>query len=316
MPSKIHVLEGSWLGKSYQDQVLPILTKEKVPVVRERLIPISDLHSANQWASLRNEVDNIDIAVLDYHHWYYDDNMFYQYIQQVANCKFSSVCIFEHPYGWERPRNVDLYSFEKKLSDRTKLVCKLLRLKSPNTKLVSPAIRVLDADIQKRYLNYFIQHRYLFDIYAVHCCTEITDHSLGALSSFLNQVLKMLTKTVWITRWSVPSCDDKIISSQIVQATEWDQISTIEASAKLKTMYKIINEVTSGHTNWFFTGVGKDMYHPAKQPPDIWNVNRTYLSDEVSSNWQPEHFIGAITHDNKIKHQIINSFLELFHAHS
>ncbi len=303
MPSNIDALEGSWLGKSYNDYILPVLERANIPRFQERLIPFD--------ADINESVDGIDLAVLDYRLWYCSDDTFFRYIKSISARKFRAVSIFENPYGWERPRNVDLYAFEKKLSQRTETACKILRAESPKTKIISPAIRVLDENLQRKYLNYFLHHRNLFDVYAIHCCTEVNDHSIGALATFLYQVVKVLAKPVWVTRWSVPACDHKITSTSLMESTRWEQISSIEASVKLGTMYKALNEVSRDEIRWHFAGTGQDIYNPTVSPPDIWNVNRMYLSNESSCLWMPEHFIGGVDHTGKVKQAIINAFLEI-----
>lgn len=310
MPNKIYALEGNWLGESYKELILPILERANISRVCERVISLADSRNALYLSSLDDEIDDIYIAVLDYHLWYYDDDTFYKYIKTIASRKFRAVSIFEHPFGWERPR-IDIYSFEKKLYQRTETACNIFRSICPKTRIVSPAIRVLDESLQKRYLDYFLHHRNLFDVYAVHCCTEITDHLIGALATFLHQVLKVLTKPVWVTRWSVPSCDHKITSNFSIKATNWSQISSAEASIKLRTMYNTLNDVSRDEISWFFVGLDKDVYSPFSSPPDFWNLSRIYLSDDVSTVWMPEHFIGGISHDGKIKQHVINAFLDL-----
>ncbi|KKL03531.1 hypothetical protein LCGC14_2625240, partial [marine sediment metagenome] len=222
--------------------------------------------------------------------------------------------VAESPLGFEMPSNVDISAFEKKLHERTKIISNLIKSKHSKTILLSPAIRVLsDVDIQERYLEYFFHNRTLFDAFSLHCCTDMKDHQLGALTSFLNQILKSSFKPTWITKWGIPSCDHLVESSRMIVPSTWKPVPSSMAVRNFQKTYETINEVAKDNTVWFFVGIGEDMYHPNEEAPTAcWQPNSLYRSDQVSSSWSSEHFIGAIDYEGNLKERMLNGFLNLY----
>lgn len=308
---KINVLEGDWIDDPYYDFVLPKIAEAKISICKQKTLPLTRLYDNEYWGSLR--VHRVDLAVLDYRHWYYDDATFFEYVKKISEIKFPAICFSESPFGFELP-SIDISSFEKKLYERSKTFSNLIRHKQPTTVLLSPAIRVLfDYDKQERYLDYFFHNYSLFDAYSLHCCTDMKEHRLGALTAFLQQILRTSFKPTWITKWAIPSCDHGIESEKMLQPTDWKPVRSPMAVRNLRKTYDAINEVAQNNTHWFFVGVGQDIYHPNKTVPiPYWQTSSLYRSDNPSTSWQPEHFMGCVDYLGAVKEKVLQGFLDLY----
>ncbi len=305
----INIAEGEWLDKSYTSIVRPILTTAGVSFAKYEVLPLTQLHNNEYWAGLQS--NPAEIAILDHRHWFFSDDDFLKYAHRISAVPFGSLCLFEDPFGYERPLQMSLKDFERKLYERTKTIVSIVKSRQQTT-ILSPAIRVLQSpESQERYLEYFIHARSQFDAYAVHCCTHTTDHSLGALTGFLNQVLKVLNKPVWVTRWSVPSCGFNISSTRMINPTSWQPVPYEMAATKLKSSYEIINEISHGNTKWFFVGAGRDDFHPDKTPPSPYWDSNAFSSNVTNDIWGPEHFVGLLDHRSHLKRPVLNALLQL-----
>ena len=304
---RVNVLEGDWTGSLYAKYVRPQFQRENLPLLKHKELPLTQLHNNEFWGNLRSAPP--DVVSLDHRHWLYDEDTFVVYANRVASIPLKAVCLFESPLGYERPLSMSLKNFQRCMSERTKTFVNVIKGRQPTATILSPAIRVINPDMQNILLDYLMHHRSYFDGYAVHCCLETSDHSLGALTGFINQVLTILHKPVWVTRWSVPSCDNKITSSKMINPSDWSPLATKLAGLKLKTAYSTINEVAPD-CKWFFVGTGEDVYHPDKTLP-TWEGAVPYKADFPKGNWEAHHFLGTVDHSGNLKSDVIDAFLSI-----
>ena len=308
---KVNVLEGCWSGDAYAKVVRPELHRLNISALRYTELPLTQLYSEGFWGSLRSMPPAI--LTLDHRYWLYDNDIFVDYVNKAASVPITAICMFESPLGYERPDKMPLKHFQKLLLERSEIFHNIVRTRQPKAKILSPAIRVTNPETQSLMLEYFIHSRSLFDGYSVHCCREVTDHSLGALTGFLNEVLRVLRKPVWVTKWGVPSCDFKITSSKMITPTEWNPLQERVAALKLKTMYKSINEVAGKDTQWFYVGSGADVYHPDMEVPR-WSTALPFQSDDPKSTWEDFHFLGLVDYKGELKSNLFDALVEIAHA--
>lgn len=300
---KINVLEGQ--GDAY-DVILPYLTKNNVSVVKQGILPLTQLYNKDYWRSLA--LDNtLSLALLDRNHWFYPDDVFKDYVQAISSISFPAVCMFDNPFLHEYQFQTG--EFERKLYERSKILSDAIRSRQKKTVIVSPPIRTVDAGTQKRFLDYLMHNRSLFDVYGVHCCIHVTDHSMGFLTGFLYQALTALSKPVWVTRWAIPSREYKLDGKVISSGVPTDNYTL--GARNLRTMYLCIDEI-SPQTKWFFAGACADAFHPSKTVEQCKNVH--YHSD--SDSWDDEHFLGLVTPAGDIKEPILKSFLDIHSANN
>ena len=310
--SKINILEGDWLGKPYHQDVLPRLQDAKIPTFKQETIPLTRLYDSEYWGGLRS-VHKIDIAMIDYHHWTYEDSVFAEYIDKLSSIYFPAVCMFESPYGYEMPP-IDVDAFSRKLFDRTRIVVKAIRKKQPKTRILSPAIGVVDEKYSDRYLEYFIHNRNNFDVYAVHCCNDMTEHSLAKITAILAPAVKAGPKPVWVTKWAIPSFEGQIFSSRTIGGNQWEPIDFRTAAQKLKRSFSLIERAAQKNSHWFYVGLDKDAYHSNRAPSiqEYWAPHSTiFRSDSPNHYWDFHHFLGMVKHNDGIKEPLLESFLEL-----
>jgi len=303
---KINVLEGDWTGRLYTKYVRSHIKRNNLPLLKHNKLPLTHLYDEEFWGNLRSSPPVY--ASLDPRHWYYDNDVFVSYVNKIASVPLNAVSLFESPLGFERPLHMGMREFQQCLSERTKNFVNIVKGKQPKTKILSPAIRVINPEIQSILLNYLMHHRSYFDIYAVHCCTETTDHTLGALTGFLHQVLNILHKPVWVTRWAIPAFDKEISSSKLINPSDWSPLISKLAAVRLRAMYSAIEEVSE--SSWFFAGTGDDVYHP-DTPIPTWKDRLVYQVDFPKHNWEPYHFLGLVDYQGDIKQDVLDSLIGL-----
>lgn len=310
---KINVIAGPWVDSSFHAKVYPRLDQAGVPVFRQNVLPLTRLYDDNYWGELRS-AHRIDFAIVDHHHWRYDDNVFDKYLERITSVRFPIVCIAECPFGFERPLRIEPKDFAAKLFERTRKISTAMREKHPSTILLSPGIGLVDEKLRGLYLDYFIHNRQFFDGYAVHVCNNMREHVMGQVSSFLNQVLEILPKKLWITKWAVPAFEGKIINTQVVAPIGWEPFRMKEAVQRLERSFAFIETIASAGSHWFYTGTGKDYYKPRRKPgsEEFWNpAANAIIPQKYSHSWEYWHFLGIMDSDGGIKEPLLQGFFDL-----
>ncbi len=313
---KINVLEGPWIDSEYHKLVYPRIEQSKISSFRQQTLPITQLHNDTYWGELRS-VHRIDIAIPDSRHWFLDDNDFDLYVKRLSSVEFPVFCIFESPFNTEL--SIDFEVFVKKLFERVSKLVAAIKEKHPATIILSPAIGVVKEDHKNQYLDFFIQHRNLFDGYAVHCCNDMTEHVLGQLSSFLNQVMNILPKPLWITKWAVPCYDAKIINTHTMGPEIFKPYTSGAAIQRLHRSFFLIESIALAGSQWFYVGLGRDAYRPRRVPGphEFWNACSTpAVSEEYSHSWKYWHFLGMSTSEGQLKTAFLDSFLKFVVNHN
>jgi len=304
---KIQALQCKWLTGEYSTRILPVLLENDIEAVREEELILTKAFDEAYRAKML--VTQPALSRLDYRHWYYDDEVFANYLHTVSSFKLPAICLFESPFGYELP-NIDINIFEKKLYERTELAYRIIKTNSPETTVVSPAISIVDPQHQERYLDYFIHNRSYFDVYALHCIYDMREQVAGLLTTLLTQALSALRKPVWVTRWAVPSCEHVIENPFAVTASNWKPMSHNEGAAALRAGFRAIENI-SRETKWFFVGVGTDDYDAAKDVPSMWESSSYPMLETEVRAWDFQHFLGALDYKGQIKQPILDAFFEI-----
>lgn len=315
-PDKINVLEGDWIDKTWRSQditpnsVLSRLSQSGFKTFQESLLPFNRLHDDDFWGSFR-AIHKIFIAKIDFRHWYYNDDEFQDYVRKVSSIQFPAVMLGDSPYGHERPRQVQVESFEKKLFERTKILSDAIKNKNPKTKIISPSVCLVDYEFRDKYLEYFLYNRQYFDVYSLNCAYDTDERSLALLTALLNELLQVLSKEVWVTRWSVCSSDELVQNTFTIADANWKPPHPSESAQRLKSVFTTIESITKGKSKWFFSGGFKDEYHPSSKIVEpIWK-KYPHLYPESSPVWGPSHFMGLVDYHNKIKEPILEALIDL-----
>jgi len=302
MPQAINVVVGDWARDIYAKEVSSRL--QGVDVYQDKVIPLPYLYNTDFWFPLEEEND-ISIIGLDPVHWHYSDEIFEEYVRKIASYPFPVIRLFDSPY-YERPMNISLINFNNMLYRRTKLAANIIKGKQPDTIILSPAICLVDNELHSYYRDYFMHNRMYFDAYAMHYCHDMKEHTLARLLTLLSEVLYILHKPVWVTRWAVPSCDFNVTNSEWKPVGVWDHVK------KMKKHYQSFNEVAN-QMFWFFGGMVKDMYDPSVK---IQSVDTSFLTSfclghEQPSMWKEYHFMGISDCAGHIKMPILTMLEEL-----
>ncbi len=315
MFDKLTILEGEWLGREYYSNILPQLNQKNIPTAHSQIIPLTKLHDKEYWGALRSS-HNIDIASLDHRHWFYEDDIFEQYVDKIASVSFPAVCMFDCPFGYEMP-NANLVAFEKKLYERSKILSDALRARQEKTTIISPAISMVNLEHQDTYLSYFVHNRTLFDVYGMHICYDMRETLTGILTAFLNQVLGVVRKPVWITKWAIPSLQQPIDNLETLSSSVWKPMIYSEAARKLTHTFQVIEEITQGNSKWLYAGMGLDAYNRySTGPSSFWDQYPLYRFNATKFGWDFYHFMGTMTHDGHIKRPILDAVMELADANN
>ncbi len=310
---KINAIAGPWIDNEFHSKVYPQLDQAGIPVFRQETLPLTRLYDDDYWGELR-AAHRIDFAILDYHHWQYNDDVFDKYLERVASVRFPILCIAECPFGFERPLQVAPEDFAAKLFERTRKISTAIREKHSNTVLLSPGIGLIDENLSRLYLDYFMHNRQFFDGYAVHVCNNMRDYALGQVSSFLSEVLSILPKKLWITKWCIPAFDDKIVNAQVVVPSGWEPFRTRDAAQRLERSFAFIETLASVGSHWFYTGTGKDYYKPRRKagPVEFWDsVSSSVTPQKYSYDWEYRHFLGLLNSDGEIKQLLLQALVQM-----
>jgi len=302
---KNNVLQGK--GDSFES-ILPRFTAAGIPIVKQEVLSLTRLHDKEYWNNLSQR--KIDLALLDQRHWFYPDDVFKTYVKKISSHPFCAVCMFDSPFEYEDQLGVDASALEKKFHERSKILSTAIRSRQ-KTIIVSPSLTIMEAENQKRFVDYLVYNRSLFDVYGMHCCMDVTDHSMGFLLGLLNQALTCLRKPVWVTRWAVPSCEYSIESSRVIQP-ERTLTNYKTAARNLKTMYQVVGDLATD-SRWFFAGAGADIFHPDKSVSYFWD-DSPYLSK--ITKWSGEHFLGLVTPEGEIKEEVLEALLQMHSAYN
>ncbi len=310
---KVNVLESEWLDVAYRTLVLPELTKVRISNLRESLIPVTRLYDKDYWRVLRS-LHRIFLAKFDHRLWYQDDSTFEDYVREFATVSFPAVSIFDTPFDYECPLEhlVDTEAstsvFQKKLYERFSMAASIIKKQQPDTLILSPAICLTKHP--EMYIEYLVHNRNLFDVYAMHCCSDGDEKEIARLTTVLNQTLKILQKPVWVTRWAIPSCMHKI-ESRTLQTTDWRPLSHVEAASKMKRLFMTIDDITGDKSKWFYTGLGRDSYNPhAKIPYPLWAPCSHYPTQDFDI-WTMHDFMGMYDYEDNLKSPILTALKEL-----
>lgn len=256
--------------------------------------------------------ETIDIAVPDFRHWYHDDQTFQEYVDRLSSVRFKIFCLFEDPLGFERPQRIPSDLLIRKLSERVSKLASAIKEKHPTTILLSPAVGYNSQDTGG-YLDFFIDHRHFFDGYAVHCCNDLTEYSLGRLTTLLNQVMNVLPKKIWVTKWAVPCFDGKIHSTKIIGPSGWEPYTSDSAVIRLHRSFDLIESIARVGSHWFYVGTGTDAYAPRQIPGmnDCWSYNFPTFPEDISYSWKYWHFLGLVAEDGHPKTKLLDALIRL-----
>jgi hypothetical protein len=297
--NKISVVETKGLPSNVKSYFI----SAKIPIIRYETLLLTELHNENYWYNVN--AYETEIVFLDHRHWLYDDDIFLEYVTQISKVPFKSISVFESPFGYESQNS---YLHDEKVYSRTKILVDKVKSKQ-DTLIISPSIREISVKTEKKYLDYFIKYRSLFDIYSVQMCTCTTDQSIGAVCGFTKQVLDILPKPVWVTKWAVPSCEIPITSSKLLYPSSWKPISHSLAAIRMKFMFDSFNDIYKD-IKWCYV-LSKDLYKDNQFPPDNYMDDLVYRVDHKMEEWGPEHFIGIVDYNGNIKFPIVEVLCKL-----
>lgn len=314
-PNKINILEGDWVDQTWWSKdtdpssVFSRLLSAGFQILKESTLPFNRLYDQMFWGSFRS-VHRTFLAKVDFRHWYADEEDFQNYVRNISSIPFSAVAIAESPFGYERPLQIQPDFFEKKMYERLRFLATAIKNRHPKTKIVSPRICVVEPEFRESYLEFFIHNRDLFDIYSLDCAYDMSEMNTAVLTSFLSEVLRVLPKEVWITRWAVPA-SDQLLKSEFVMTPSWKPIGTTEASLRLRSVFDSIETITGGKSKWFYSGCGKDDYHPSlKVCEPLWQ-RCPHIVAKWTGGWNHSHVMGLVTHENEVKEPILSMLIDL-----
>lgn len=309
---KINALEGPWVDADAHGKVYPRFDQASIPIFQQQTLPLTQLHNDDYWWGLR-AANPIDIAVPDYRHWWYEDKVFEEYVERLASIRFPVFCLAESPFGFELPE-IDLKTFARKVFERLQLLSLSIRKNHPETVVLSPGIGLIEEKYRRFYLDFFVQNRHLFDGYALHICNDMREHSLGQIASFLNQVITVVNKPLWITKWAIPAFEGRVVNTQVMGGVGWEPSSYSEASRRLMKSFTFFESVASEGSYWFYTGTGKDVYKPRRVvgPKEFWEPNNSaFISKNHTQDWHYRHFLGMLTADGVFKERLFRGIAQL-----
>jgi len=267
---------------------------------------------------MRHQLESQDkkpIISLDYRHWYYDDVIFDGYAQNVSRLRPPVVSIFQNLY-MERPKEISLDVFDKKLYKRTEILVNRIKDFIDDSLILSPAIVDVSKEEQDRYVRYFSVHHEYFDVYTLHCFHDMVEKTFLRTLSTLQKIISTCgVKPIWVTRWSVPSAEYNIKARQTLLDDDYVPYDYDKAAQKLRYIYSLIDASVEGDCKWFFSGTHKDLFRVEEENYGnqlFWNSMRQYFMfplDNKCTNWY--HFTGILEPNGFPKKELLAALIHM-----
>ena len=302
--SKISILRGDFIHDKSSLYFDSLMKKYKVPWRRQELIPLHRLDDDAYWELLG--AIGIDIGLIDPRHWLVDDITFKRYVRCISCCKMNALHISNDVFGSDWPKEIPFSLYESKFRDRIEILCDAVRNKSPDTQIISPSIRLVEEEYNSAYLDLLKDLRGMFSVWGVSADLVGDDKEIAVVSSFLSKILILSKKPVWVMRWAVPSGEEDIIHRRISPGFKLPK--EISAAMRLRRIFDIIDDVSFGQAEWFFSGGGKDRYLPSgKTVEDHHWLDLNY----EKYGWCPSHFMGILDYKGNPKKKVLAVLLDL-----
>lgn len=246
--------------------------------------------------------EQADLYGIDASTWYYDDDLFYKFVSQLKSLNINYLYVFDAPFRYEKPVFIDSDCFLNKLIERCLLIHKEMRY----TTLISPSITFLNSEDEKLYRSFFYRYSTIFDVISVDCSGPLSDIDLGGITSFLNSVLKISNKEVWV-HFSVPAYDGSVEKNSFGNS----YTPPTQGLSKIKVDW-IINTFTSlcKNVKFFYYGLGRDAYNMENPNQIFWSKKLPVNIERYDTSWNWYHFLGLIDCNGKIKSELMEQLLD------
>jgi len=313
MINKINILyPGKYpLSAKFKKIILPQI-KNKIPFIIKKVIPLSSLVNQDHLNGI--EFDE-QIYAMDYRHWYYGDDVFAKYVNKIAEMKPKRLCVFGMPFDYERPWKIDVETFSYKLFQRTETIVHTMREKSPDTLLIAPALSVINSECRHFYDSFFAYHGTLFDAYSVMCSNDMSDISIGDISSALVKNLKWAKIPVYL--WCAVPSGQEVDTARIINDNRFVPLAERAAARKVEQLFYLFNNIAD-EVNLFYFGIDKDAFDPHRnpKPSDFWEDRLPIDLYVHDYKWNWFHFLGLIDHNDKVKTYLLKTLFDLADEHN
>lgn len=298
MFKKINIITGKWTNKSFYDVVSPYLSKldnSLLDYCKSHVLKINE-------TPIVDDLENC-IFTIDRNSWYLNDSDFFSYVKNVSSIRFKYLSVFDSPFVYEKPESVSWRDFCNKLNERSKII--VSTLKKSGCVFIAPPFSFFSGDIRDFAIEFFSLTRNLFDIWSFHCVSEISEEKIANITSLINECFSISKKPLWITKFSIPSCEHSIKNA----IYDFNPNTYNQSALQMKTVFKLVESLSKSNSKWFYCGSGSDFYHPDKPVPDFWSLSDLYPIK--SERWISQHFLGSMDYKNNIKKPIIDALVSL-----
>lgn len=296
---KVNALWGDLVLNNKNRYLRSVFAKAGIPFVKQQMASIP--------AVFNRQIDpDTDIVLLDPNHWYYPEYIFVDYINTLVSVFDGVISFGDFLWSWNFPKTYSHNQFQKTLIQRSRIIAESIEA-SENT-LLSPMIEIFKEDQRRDILDYFRSEGKWFDAYSVSCEFNFMDEKeVAKLTSFLNDVEQFRFKPLWITRWSIPTSENAILSS-IIGKDPFCPIKPKIAAKKVGDIFGTIDNISARQSKWFLSGVGQDSYEMLKNPTEAcyW-LYQPYSIDD----WQDRHFGGLIDFKGQVKVDLVAAISNL-----
>jgi len=138
---------------------------------------------------------------------------------------------------------------------------------------------------------------------------------LGVLSSLTHEVLSILHKPVWVTRWSIPTCDHDIKDKNSLEKLDLNLLSSRSAVNKMLKYYEAINDIARDEIFWFYGGLNKDVYSASRS---VCSIKSKFMSifcnvHQEMASWNEYCFMGIGDYKGSIKNHVFSMLEDLIY---
>jgi len=294
------------LSQRFRKIIYPQLA-QVMPVCSRQVIPLTDCASDDSCFNVEPEFYS-----LDYRHWYYDEDVFEKYIEKIITYKPKRLFIFDNPFDHERPWTIDIRTFSRRLNQRARKLVEIIRKESPETMTIASWISVVEDAVRTTYVKFVGSHIDLFDAYSVLCVNDMTDISLGLVSSTLFELRRIEQKPTFLL-CAVPAGKIESQSKRGVQQAVFEPMVEQDASQRLKQIFELFKNITQNEFYMLYLGIDRDAYDPNKKsvPDDFWQNSIPIDMYIHEYKWDWFHFLGLLNYNDRVKSYLLKALIGL-----
>ena len=194
------------------------------------------------------------------------------------------------------------------------MVFEVIKNNCEKTQLIGPAVSVMEPKWNSLYQQYFVQTHQFFDYYSAFCANDMSDMSIGNLSSSVQKLVRISPKPVFVFL-AVPSGEGEVPSASL-SGLSYKPLTEIDASYKIKQLFDLFKNLAD--SSFFYFGIDYDAFDHRRNLSldDFWNSRLPVRMAVQPQSWSWCHFLGLIDSEDRVKAYLLKSLTDLAKEHN